>query len=270
MPATAGPEAGRSRLKGAFSIPCERIRADEQQVRRTFKLETIDELARSIRELGILQPIAVRWHAESETYVIISGERRYRAALAAGLTELPCLVREPGQDRLLLHQISENWQRENVDPTELGRALAGLQETYQYTLADLVRLTGKAKSDLSKHLAIARKVTPAVQSVAQAHPESLTMRHLYSLSKLSAAEQPEVAQQVQEKGLTGQQTEELVEEKRLRTAGVRQAPPATITRRFPTHHGLVLVTTKRGQSSADHVLAALKEAKRQVLDSREE
>jgi len=261
---------GRSRLKGAFLIPVDRIRPDPTQVRKSFNVQAIEEFARSIREVGILQPIAVRYDESSETYVIISGERRYRAALLAKLPEIPCLVREPGQDRVLLHQISENWQREDVDPTELGRALAGLQDAYQYTLDDLVRLTGKSKSEISKKLSILHKVTPAVQAEAQANPESLTGEHLYALSKLPPTEQRRLAREVRDKHLTTGQTKELVEERRLRSAGVRPQPTATLTRRFHTHHGVVLVKTKRGQSSDDHIIAALKEAQRQVLDGRKE
>lgn len=270
MPTTNGPELGRNRLKGAFLIPSDRIHPDPKQVRRSFNAETIEELAVSIREIGILQPIAVRWDEKSASYIIINGERRYRAALAAGFKEIPCLVREPGKDRLLLHQITENWQREEVDPTELGRALAGLQETYQYSLADLARLTGKSKGEISKKLSTARNVVPAVQAEAQAHPESLTARHLYSLSKLPLAEQPTAAKEVQQKRLTTKETEQLVERRRLQAAGVRGSSPTAITRRFHTHHGIVLVRIKRGQSSDDHVIAALKEAQRQVLDGRKE
>jgi len=238
-------------------------------VRKTIDPASIAELAQSIREVGILQPIAVRYDESAETYVIISGERRYRAALFVKLTEIPCLVREPGQDRVLLHQISENWQRENVDPVELGRALAGLQEAYQYTLADLVRLTGKTKGEISKHLAIASRVEPSVQAAAQVEPKALTKRHLYTISKLNPTEQREVADTVRRGRLNVAATEELVEQKRLRAAGVTRHRPTTITRRFDTHHGLVTVRTKRGQSGNDHVLAALKEAGRQLLDNRD-
>lgn len=265
---TTGPENGRSRLRGAFLIPIDRIRPDPTQVRRTIRSEAIEELARSIREVGILQPIAVRYDSADELYVIISGERRYRAALTAKLVEIPCLVREPGQDRVLLHQISENWQRESVDPVELGRALAGLQETYQYTLDDLVRLTGKGKGDISKHLAIAGRVNPVVQTAAQADPRSLTKRHLYSLSKLEPEDQLTVADAVQERRLSAQETEELVEQKRLHRAGVKRSAPNSMVRRFDTHHGIVIVRTKVGQAGDDHILAALKEARRQILDDR--
>ncbi|MGE0533461.1 MAG: ParB/RepB/Spo0J family partition protein [Pirellulales bacterium] len=268
--ASTGPELGRSRLKGAFLIPIDRIRPDPAQVRKSFNPQSLEEFAQSIREVGILQPIAVRYDEKSETYVIISGERRYRAALLAKLSEIPCLVREPGQDRVLLHQISENWQRENVDPIELGRALAGLQEAYQYTLEDLVRLTGKGKGEISKHLAIAGRVDPVVQAAAQLAPKSLTKRHLYSLSQLKPEDQREVAAEVKRRRLTAQQTEELAESKRLKSVGVTRHQPPALTRRFNTHHGMVLVKTKRGQSSDDHVIAALKEAKRQVLDTRKE
>jgi ParB family chromosome partitioning protein len=268
-PAT-GPEDGRTRLRGAFLIACDRIRRDPTQVRRTIRSETVKELAQSIREVGILQPIAVRYDATDDIYIVISGERRFRAAQVAGLVEVPCLVREPGQDRLLLHQVTENWQRENVEPTELGRALAALQETYQYTLDDLARLTGKGKGDISKHLAIAGRVDPAVQAAAQSDPQTLTKRHLYSLSKLAPKEQRSVAEKIQAGHLNANDTEELVEQTRLRTAGVRpDSPPATTIRRFDTHHGLVTVRTKQGRRNADHILAALDEAKRQLLDSRD-
>lgn len=268
-PDTTGPETGRTRLRGAFLIPCDRIRTDPNQVRRTVHPESIEELARSIMEVGILQPIAVRYDPTEELYVIIAGERRYLAARHAGLKEVPCIVREPGQDQVLLHQISENWQREDVDPVELGRALAGLQEAYQYTLNDLVRLTGKSKADISKQLAIAGRIEPTIQAAAQRDPKVLTKRHLYSISKLDPSQQSAVAAAIQKRRMSAQATERLVEEKRLERAGVKRPSSRVTVRRFNTHHGTVTVRTKRGQAGDDHILAALKEAAKQLLDDRQ-
>lgn len=112
--------ADQRRLPGAFLIAIERLHPDPNQPRRTHDDNALSELADSIRRLGILQPIAVRLDASIDGYRIISGERRYRAAKAAGLAEVPCWVQTPDEIELLLRQISENWQRSDLHPMDLA------------------------------------------------------------------------------------------------------------------------------------------------------
>lgn len=245
-------------------IELSRIVPDEGQVRRTFDDKAIRELAASIQELGILQPLSVRYDAERDRYVVVAGERRYRAASLLKLREVPCLVQNPEQQRVLLTQISENWQRQDLNPTEIASALLALQETYNLSQDDLVRLTGKAKSEISKHLAIARNVDVGVKQLADAKPDRLSKRHLYTLSQLPTAEQKRLASAVVEQQLSAQDTEGRVARVKERLAGIKPVAPIAVTRRFDTTHGTVLVRTKPGRRADAYILAALDEARRQL------
>lgn len=121
------------RLAGAFFITLEHIRPDPQQPRKTLDPKKQRELKDSVRRLGILQPISVRYVANEETYLIIAGERRFLAAQAAGLAEVPCWVQRLKDNEILVHQIVENWQRADLHPFDLADALALLRDGNGYT-----------------------------------------------------------------------------------------------------------------------------------------
>jgi len=123
-----GSLEGRRRLGGAFTIALNRIRPDPDQPRRRLDTDAQKELTDSVKRLGVLQPITVRFLEAENTYQVITGERRYHAARAAGLTEIPCWVQSPKEDEVLLHQIVENWQRLDIPPYDLADALARLRD----------------------------------------------------------------------------------------------------------------------------------------------
>ncbi len=122
------PQAvGVKDLTDAKIIELERIVADPTQPRRTFDPERLDELAASIRTEGVLQPIVVRLDADRDRYVIVHGERRYRASRLAGLTEIPAIVRDVPQDRLLVHQLMENIVRDDLNAVDRAAAIRALR-----------------------------------------------------------------------------------------------------------------------------------------------
>src|SRR5205807_1670243 len=102
---TAGAEEGRTRLGGAFYIDIRRIRPDPSQPRRNHDAQAQQQLNDSVRRLGVMQPITVRYVADDNIYQIISGERRFLASREAGLTEMPCWVQSPEAQEVLLRQI---------------------------------------------------------------------------------------------------------------------------------------------------------------------
>src|SRR5262249_40386661 len=152
----AAPEAGalqgRRRLTGAFLIDRARIRPDPAQPRKNLDTVAQQELIASIRRLGVLQPITVRYIEAEDVYQIIAGERRYQAAKAAEIAELPCWVQSPQAKDILLHQIVENWQRADLNPYDLADALAVLRDANGYSQKDLARETGKPESEISRLL----------------------------------------------------------------------------------------------------------------------
>ena len=116
--------AGTRRMKSAKWIPVAKIQADPAQPRKNFDQTSLAELAQSIKEYGIRQPIAVEYLKESDDFRIVSGERRYRAAQIIGLTELPCIIQAKADKAVrFAHQLIENIQREDFSPIDKARAL---------------------------------------------------------------------------------------------------------------------------------------------------
>jgi len=131
---------------GFAMLPVDEIDANEQQPRVRFEQETMDQLAASIREVGILQPIAVMRIEDSDRYRIINGERRWRAARQAGLTEVPAVIRTVDDERLLTEALIENLQREDLTPLEEGAAYKSLLEEYGLTHEQVADRVGKSRS----------------------------------------------------------------------------------------------------------------------------
>jgi ParB family chromosome partitioning protein len=123
------PQAvGVSDLGNAKEIRLDRIVADPAQPRRDFDPEKLGELAESIRREGLLQPIAVRYDAERDRYVILHGERRWRAHLALGLPTIAAIVREVPKERRLIQQLMENIVRDDLNPVDRAAALRALRQ----------------------------------------------------------------------------------------------------------------------------------------------
>jgi ParB/RepB/Spo0J family partition protein len=118
---------GVAELLEAKHIQLERIEPDPEQPRRAFDDERLDELAAAIRAEGVLQPIAVRYDEPRDIYVILHGERRWRAASRAGLASIPAIVREVPEDRRLLQQLMENIVREDLNAVDRAAALRALK-----------------------------------------------------------------------------------------------------------------------------------------------
>ena len=134
---------------GFAMLAVDHIEANEQQPRVRFEQETLDQLAASIREVGILQPIAVMRIDDSDRYRIINGERRWRAARQAGLSEVPAVIRTVDDERLLTEALIENLQREDLTPLEEGAAYKSLLEEYGLTHEQVADRVGKSRSTVT-------------------------------------------------------------------------------------------------------------------------
>lgn len=128
-------------------IPLSQIGANPDQPRKTFKQAELDELAASIKEKGVLQPILLRSvQGRPYNYEIVAGERRFRASKLAGLNEIPAVVKKLDDDNAMEIALIENVQRENLDPIEEAAAYKNLMEKCNYELSDVSRLIGKSDS----------------------------------------------------------------------------------------------------------------------------
>jgi ParB family chromosome partitioning protein len=147
-------------------IPMDMIEPNPFQPRMSFGQEALEELAESIRTLGLIQPITVR-HKSDGRYQIIAGERRWRASKLAGLDEIPALVLE--KDDLAVAQISlvENIQRENLNPIEEAMAYRSLAEEFGMTQEDLARQVGKSRSSIANAVRLLELPDDVLNLVAQ-------------------------------------------------------------------------------------------------------
>ena len=133
-------------------IPVERIRPNPLQPRRTFAEDDLDELAQSIREHGILQPVVVSRQPEEGMYQLIVGERRWRAAKQVGLAAIPALIRPTGSREALELALVENLQRASLSPLETAEAYAALMSEFGTTQEQVAARVGKSRSAVANTL----------------------------------------------------------------------------------------------------------------------
>ena len=133
-------------------LPVEQIRPNPEQPRKA--LGDLRELADSIRQKGVLEPLLVRFVPREDCYYIISGERRYHAARAAGLREVPCIEKSADEAETLEISLIENIQRKDLTPFEEAEGLNRLAEQFDYSHEELARKLGKARSSVSETLSL--------------------------------------------------------------------------------------------------------------------
>ena len=139
-----------SAAKDADQIDIDKIKPNENQPRRTFNEDALEELASSIHEHGVIQPIIVRPH--NEGYEIVAGERRWRASRKAGLHKVPCLVRDLTDEQIMLIAIIENMQREDLNPVEEAEGLSSMINSYGLTQEQISRDVGKSRPYITNSL----------------------------------------------------------------------------------------------------------------------
>ena len=137
---------------GAATLPLREIEPDPEQPRKKFDEEALADLAASIQENGLLQPIAVRPKRIGTGYLIIAGERRWRAARLAGLTEVPVLIKDVTDEQAAALALIENLQREDLDPIEVAEGCRQLIEKYGLTQETAAKRLGKSRSAVTNSL----------------------------------------------------------------------------------------------------------------------
>lgn len=187
-------------------IPLAQIGANPDQPRKTFTDSELSDLAASIREKGVLQPILLRTvNNKPYTYEIVAGERRFRASKLAGETEIPALIKTISNENVMEIALIENVQRENLNAIEEANAYKNLMECCEYELTDLAKLIGKSESYIRNMLRITT-LPESVQSLVQ--QGELSTSHARTIA---VAENPEdLAHKIIEKNLSVADTDKLV------------------------------------------------------------
>jgi ParB family chromosome partitioning protein len=270
MPAPSGTDAERlkgvSGMKRAFLIAVDRIDPDPSQPRREFDPEKLRELAESLTSRGQLQPVRVRFNESTGRWVLISGERRWRAAVVAGLATLQAIETKGELDPhdILEDQLVENCVREDLKPVEQARAFKALMDARRLSHRQLAERLHIAPSAISMALALLD-----LPSVVQSHVEQgiLPPATAYEISKVeNPNEQAELAARVVTEHLSRAETVEAVRERKPGTAkgrGVGKARKVT-SRVFRRVAGCT-VTVENGRGIDDAlVVSALQDALEQA------
>ena len=160
-------------------LPARAIRPNPAQPRKIFREEALAELSESIRQHGILQPLSVR--RVGAGYELIAGERRLRAAEAAGLSEIPCIVMTMDDRESGMAAMVENLQRQDLDFVEEAQAIAFLMEKWSLSQEQIAKIMGKSQSAIANKLRILRHSAPVLQALREGN---LTERHARALLKL--------------------------------------------------------------------------------------
>ena len=185
------------------------IQKNPYQPRKEFDGEKLDELAQSIKENGVIQPIIVR-QSPVIGYEILAGERRYRASLLAGLRSIPAVVKQLSDQEMMVQSIIENLQRENLNPIEEARAYESLVEK-GFTHAEIADKMGKSRPYISNSI---RLLSLPEQIISEVENGKLSQAHARSLVGLNKEQQDYFFQRIIEEDISVRKLEALLTEKK--------------------------------------------------------
>ncbi|MCQ2522384.1 MAG: ParB/RepB/Spo0J family partition protein [Lachnospiraceae bacterium] len=196
-----------SAVKGAaVMVDIRKLDRNKEQPRKKFKEEPLAELSASIKEHGILQPIVVQ--DKKDHYEIIAGERRWRAAIQAGLTEVPVIIKNLTDQEIFEISLIENLQREDLDPIEEAAGYKRLKEDFSLTDEQVAEKVFKSRTEVTNSMRLL-KLSKAVQQYVM--EDKLSKGHARALLGIEdATRQAQVAKQVIEQALNVRETEKLV------------------------------------------------------------
>jgi ParB family transcriptional regulator, chromosome partitioning protein len=259
-PVSRSKDVGRRPLRNIGTVDINLVIPDPEQPRTDFDEEAIARLAASIRDKGQLHPIRVRWDEALDRWIIISGERRYRATRAAGLPNIDCYFHEDGisPSEVLEQQLVENLLREDLKPLEEARAFSALMELNAWTGKQVAEALRLSPSRVSRALALL------------ALPESLQQRieagelgktAAYELTKLDNEESRErLADQVAEHGFTHEQAARAVRQRKGKKKRVQNA----LSQSFLSENGVKVTVSSAAKVTYHEIEQALDQALEEV------
>jgi ParB family chromosome partitioning protein len=247
-------EPGGAQPPGAQIVPIEAIQPSPFQPRRRFAEAELDELAQSIREKGIVQPLLVRPIADAAAdFELVAGERRWRAAQLVGLHEVPVVIRPLGDSEALEIALVENLQREDLSPLEEAEAYSRLTREFGRSQAGLAEAVGKSRSHVANTLRLLALPAPVRKSLEEG---ALSAGHARAL--LGAPDPAALAVEVMRRGLNVRATETLVRrraaEPQPRKRSTRDADTVALEQELSVMLGLrvTLAPKRRGGSLTLH------------------
>lgn len=225
MQGVSGDDASQSDDKTrVIQVPIERIRPSPIQPRSRINQENIEELAQSIRETGILQPLIVRPERDDE-YQLIAGERRWRAAGLAQLETLPVVVRDVTDEEAVVFALVENIQREDLNVVDQADAYARLNDEFGLTHDEIGRMLGKARASITNALRLRELIPEVLKALRDGEIE---MGHARAIIALEPEDQARVAHAVIQRHMSVRNTELLIQRLKKRTVTRREVSPDTL------------------------------------------
>lgn len=220
--AASGAAEAASPEGGIAYIDINDIKPNLNQPRKNFDEEKLWELANSIKEHGLIQPVVLR--RSGAGYEIVAGERRWRAARLIGVKELPCIIKELSDEENMLLAIIENMQREDLNPIEEAEGINQMMDTYGLTQEQVSRSLGKSRPYITNSLRLL-KLTEAVRDYVS--NGMITSGHARALAAItSEAKQKELADIIIKDGLSVRQIEKLAQESKSGGAKKKAKPRA--------------------------------------------
>ncbi len=252
IPETSTDSTGLHKREEIYSVQLEQIRPNPFQPREDFVQQNIDELAQSIKEKGVIQPLLVR--RKGDNYELIAGERRLRAAKSLGLKELPVIIKEVADQDSLEIALIENIQREGLNPIEEAHAYQHLMDKFQVTQEKISEVLGKSRVSITNTLRLL-KLPHEIQS--EMKTGRISFAHGRALLEIEDANyQRKLAQDIIAKGLSVRELENLLKTVRprltKRSAGTKQREPLVAILEEQLQHALatkvrISKRKKRGQ-----------------------
>ena len=187
-----------------INLDISKISVNPYQPRRYFGKEELEELAESIKSVGLIQPPVVRWNPQRSCYELISGERRFRAAHLAGLTNIPVIFRKGNDDFSAEAALIENIQRVDLNPMEIARALQDLKQ-FGLTQDDLAKRVGKSRSSIANYLRLLDLPLSVQQKIER---NEISLGHAKAvLSLKEESDQRKLCEMIAEQNLSVRETE---------------------------------------------------------------
>jgi ParB family chromosome partitioning protein len=251
-----GTETATSeRARGQRRVPIEYLRPNPRNPRRNFSDAELDDLAASIKERGIIQPVVVRSvRGAKDAYEIIAGERRWRAAQRAGLHDVPIVLFEASDGEALELAIIENVQRTDLNPLEEAGGYQALASQYGHSHDDIAKVVGKSRSHVTNTLRLLKLPEPVKAYINAGKLSAGAARML-----IGASDPEEMARQIVDRDLNVRQVEALAKErakgsgKTAHTRAAKSADTIALERRVSDALGLAVTIDHRGDSGVLHV-----------------
>ena len=248
------PLSAAAQALGLRSIPVAFIQASPNNPRKFFREEELQDLARSLREKGLLQPLVVRpLFGTNDRFELVAGERRWRAAQRAGLHEVPVLIRDLTDGEALEIALIENIQRSDLNPLEEARAYSQLMQEFDYTQQQLAESLGKSRSHIANTLRLLNLPELVRQQIEEG---KLTAGHARALVATDAPE--DLAQQIIALGLSVREAEQLSRDQTVskeKTAPEKDANLAQLERQLSDLLGLKVEIADKGRKGGALVIS---------------